>query len=322
MTAPKGTDMVDNRPSDAIMQRAAEWRAKLYAGEASAEDWAAFTDWMDGTPEHAVAYDIVSENESALVDYLERYPEETIEEEVAETRWQPWAMAASVALLLVASLALLPGVLPSNDEPVRLATGPAELREFEIASGLNVMLNGDTELVQASSDASEFELIDGEVLFAVGPEYSSGIRVVVGGLTIVDRGTVFNVSKGASEHRVSVSEGTVELSYAEQVIALPAGQIGTFNVVAGSLEAARFDPATIASWTERRLEYTGASIDQVLLDASRSLGLPIDQGTCSPPADFAGTIKLSGNAEEDISLIADLLGCTAQTSPDGWVFAN
>lgn len=322
MTASEGTDMADKRPSDAIMQRAAEWRAKLYAGDASAEDWAAFTDWMDGAPEHAVAYDIVSENESAFVDYLEQYPEEAFEEEVAKPRWQPWAIAASVALLLVTSLALLPGVLPSNDEPVRLATGSAELREFEIASGLNVTLNGETELVQVSSDASDFELIDGEALFAVGPEYSSRIRVIVGDLTIIDRGTVFNVSKGSGEYRISVAEGAVELSYGEQVITLQAGQIGTFNTVAGSLEVARFDPATIGSWTERRLEYTGASIDQVLLDASRSIGVSIDQGSCSPPADFAGTIQLSGSADEDVSLIADLLGCTAQTSPDGWVFAN
>jgi len=322
VTASKGTDMVDMRPSDAIMQRAAEWRAKLYAGDASAEDWAAFTDWMDGTPEHAVAYDIVSENESAVVDYLEQYPEETAEEEVTDRSWQPWAMAASVALLLVASLALLPGVLPSNDEPVRLATGSAELREFEIANGLNVTLNGDTELVQVSSDASEFELIDGEALFAVGPEYSSGIRVVVGDLTIVDRGTVFNVSKGSDEHRISVSEGTVELSHGKQVIALQVGQIATYNIGARSLEVGRFDPVTIGSWSERRLEYTGASIDLVLLDASRILGASIEKGNCSPSADFAGTIQLSGDAEEDISLIADLLGCTAQTSSDGWVFAN
>lgn len=213
--ASKDTDMANQRPSDAIMKRAAEWRAKLHAGEALAGEWAAFTDWMDGAPEHAVAYDIVSENESAFVDYLEQYPEETVEEEFAEPRWQPWAMAASAALLLVASLALIPGILPSNDEPVRLATGSAELREFEIARGLNVTLNGDTELIQVSSDASEFELIDGEVLFAVGPQYSSGIRVIVGNLTIVDRGTVFNVSKGTNEHRISVSEGAVDLLHAD-----------------------------------------------------------------------------------------------------------
>jgi len=320
--ASKDTDMANQRPSDAIMKRAAEWRAKLHAGEALAGEWAAFTDWMDGAPEHAVAYDIVSENESAFVDYLEQYPEETVEEEVTKPRWQPWAIAASVALLLITSVALLPGVLPSNDEPVRLATGSAELRQIEIASDLNVTLNGETELVQASRDASEFELIDGEVLFAVGPEYSSGIRVVVGDLTIVDRGTVFNVSKGSSEYRISVSEGAVELSHGEQVITLQAGQIGTFDVKAGSLEVARFDPATIGRWTERRLEYTRASIDQVLLDASRSLGVSIDKGSCSPPADFVGTIQLSGSADEDVSLIADLLGCTAQTSPDGWVFAS
>ena len=33
MTASKGTDMAEKRPSDAIMQRAAEWRAKLYAAD-------------------------------------------------------------------------------------------------------------------------------------------------------------------------------------------------------------------------------------------------------------------------------------------------
>ncbi len=322
MMASKDTDMANQRPSDAIMKRAAEWRAKLHAGEALAGEWAAFTDWMDGAPEHAVAYDIVSENESAFVDYLEQYPEETVEEEFAEPRWKPWAIAASVALMLVASLALIPGVLPSKDEPVRLATGSAELREFEIARGLNVTLNGDTELVQASSGASEFELIEGEALFAVGPEYSSGIRVIVGNLTIVDRGTVFNVSKGTNEHRISVSEGAVDLLHADQAISLEAGQIGLFDIVAGSLEVARFDPATIGGWTEQRLEYTGASVDQVLLDASRIVGVSLEKGSCSPPADFAGTIQLSGDPEEDISLIADLLGCTAQTSPDGWVFAS
>lgn len=322
MTASKGTDLAEKRPSDAIMQRAAEWRVKLYAGDASAEDWAAFTDWMDGMPEHAVAYDIVSENEGVFVTHLELNPEELLEADGTETRWQPWAIAASVALVLFASLALLSGNLRSHDEPVRLATGSSEQREFEITSGLNVTLNGNTELFQAQGGLAEFELVDGEVLFAVDPEYSSGIRVIVGDLAIVDRGTVFNVSKGIGEHRISVSEGAVELSHNEQIFFLEAGQIGTFNVAAGSLEVVRIDPATIGSWSERRLEYTGASIDQVLLDASRIVGESLEPGSCRPPADFAGTIQLSGNADEDVSLIADLLGCTAQISPDGWIFAN
>lgn len=211
MTASKGTDMADQRPSDAVVRRAAEWRAKLYAGDASAQDWAAFTDWMDISPDHSSAYDMVPENEAAFVDYLEQSPEELPEEATMQAQWRPWAIAASVVLLLGTSLALLPGVLISNAEPVRIATAPGEMREFEIASGLDVTLNGNTLLVQSKDDPSEFELVSGETLFVVGADYSSGIRVAVGTLMVRDRGTIFNVSRGAREHRIWVSEGAVEL---------------------------------------------------------------------------------------------------------------
>jgi len=322
VTASKGTDMADQRPSDAVVRRAAEWRAKLYAGDASAQDWAAFTDWMDISPDHSSAYDMVSENEAAFVDYLEQSPEQPPEEATMQAQWRPWAIAASVVLLLGTSLALLPGVLTSNAEPVRIATAPGEMREFEIASGLDVTLNGNTLLVQSKDDPSEFELVSGETLFVVGADYSSGIRVAVGTLMVRDRGTVFNVSTGAREHRISVSEGAVELVTANQIQILDAGQVGTFDIADSALQIEPFDPATIGSWTERRLEYAGASIDQVLLDASRILGSNIEAGSCTPAANFAGTIQLSGDADEDVSLIADLMGCTARTTLDGWVLAN
>lgn len=322
MTASNSTDMANVRPSDAIMQRAAEWRAKLYTGNSSAEDWAGFADWMDGTPDHAMAYDLVSENEAAFVEYLEKTPAEDAQEDPSHTRWQPWAIAASVALLLVTSLTLIPNLLSPDPTALRLATDPGELREIEIASGLNVTLNGATQLEQAQDDASAFDLVAGEALFVIGPEFASGLSVTVGELTITDRGTVFNISTGRNEHRISVSQGSVELSHANQTFVLEAGQVGIFNVADGSLAVEDFDVATIGSWTDRRLEYTDARIDRVVQDASRILGTQIEQGSCSAQTGFAGTIQLSGNADDDVPLIAGLLGCGAQTTPNGWVLVS
>ena len=114
----------------------------------------------------------------------------------------------------------------------------------------------------------------------------------------------------------------MELLTTNQAYILEAGQIGKFEIANGGLQIEPFDPATIGSWKERRLQYTGASIDQVLSDASRIIGSTIEAGSCAPEADFSGTIQLSGDADEDVSLIADLMGCTAQTTPGGWIFAN
>lgn len=311
--------MADPGPSAAIMQIAAEWRSKLYAGEATADDWAKFTEWMEVAPEHVIAYDLISENEQAFVAVLKQTPElEDKQEPRTGISWQPWAMAASLALVLVASLTLVPNIAGPDAEPVRFATAPAELREIAIAPGLDATLNGETELIQASGTSSEFELVEGEAVFAIGPEHTNGIQVSVGPLVVIDRGTVFNVSTGPGIYRVSVAEGAVDVMIEQQRYEVRAGQLATFESEGRRLTRQPIDPDHVGTWRSRRLEYASAGVEQVLLDASRSLGVRISRGTCNPQAEFAGSIHLAGTVEEDVELIAALLGCSPRPTQEGW----
>ncbi len=314
--------MADKRPSDAIMLRAAEWRVLLYSGDATEHDWSRFMDWMDQSPDHASAYDIVSESEAAFIDYVEANAVGENDNSITSWRWQPLAIAASVVFLIVSTIVWGPGALSPTPDTVRYASLAGELREVELGAGLTAKLNGETELIQIGDRPHEFELLNGEVLFSVGPQFESGIVVRVGSLSVADQGTIFNISRGSLFDRIAVSEGAVEIRIAEEIHRLESGQRATFVRAKNLLQIAEVDPDGVGEWFEGRLEYTGEGVDELLLDASRYIGSPIRPGDCQAGSQFVGTIQFSGNAEDDVNLLANLLGCSVEHGPDGWTLVQ
>ncbi|MBK0065020.1 MULTISPECIES: FecR family protein [unclassified Acinetobacter] len=140
-------------------------------------------------------------------------------------------------LLLLAGLGSVLGVLwlnPSYDQKV-FSTGIGEQKQFELTDGSRIQLNTQTQLILTTHLRSrELKLLQGEASFtvkhtawhSVAPWLKRSFVVWAKDVKIEDIGTVFNVrcEPNGTDLQISVSEGQVRISSAQQNIDLYQGQ--------------------------------------------------------------------------------------------------
>jgi transmembrane sensor len=296
---------------------AINWVLRLRAG-GSAEDWLAFTDWLEADPRNAAAYE-----EAELADEgLEALPPPAPlpEPEVPARRPFPTrrlVLGGGVAAAIVAAVG--PSTLPPT-EPTTFAveTRPGERRTIQLADGSRIDLNGNTRLLLDREDARSATVDRGEALFTIVHDERDPFEVVVGEARIVDLGTVFNVAHAGGEVEVGVAEGLVSYRQAGRPIELQPGM--TLNVGNNrSAQITRGNAAEIAGWRTGRLSYRSASMRRVAADLSRNLGVQVevDQQVANRP--FTGVINLD-DAAETIQRAASLMGVGATRRGDGgWI---
>ena len=206
-----------------ILDEAAAWAVRT--SEPGFEDWSRFTDWLEQSPEHAAAYDhvMLAAEEGAAM--LEVQPANDIDEELPAPR-RPWfAPALAACLALVAAL----WVWQVNDATSVYRTVPGETRQIALEDGSVIVMAGDTELIVDPDRDRYARLERGRALFEIRHNESNPFRVDVGSATLVDAGTVFDVSIRRSEVGVGVSEGAVIYNPARHNARIEPGRILTFD---------------------------------------------------------------------------------------------
>src|SRR5262249_20575532 len=146
--------------------------------------------------------------------------------------WRGWSsLAASVVVL---------GVLGWFASPLRYAAGTTyvtqlgEQRTFRLPDGSVLYLNTQSRAtVSYSNIARDVQLEQGEALFAVAAESRRPFRVHTGTAVVQAIGTQFNVYRNLDATTVSVIEGRVKVSPADEA-----------RDVSGSSEEATSPPAT------------------------------------------------------------------------------
>lgn len=209
------------------------------------------------------------------------------------------AVAASAAFFLFA-----PGqpITPSHTapsiaslpDPVRFYTAKGEVRSETLSDGTVITLGPVSALaVLMTDDKRRVTLRAGEAFFDVTRDESRPFVVAANDAEVRVLGTVFEVRRRPTKVEVGVAEGEVEVSVPLQLGAfrdkdrrntlrqrqsLQAGQrLAAFNETGlGSVRDA--DPETVGSWRVGSLDYTKASLSDVLADTSRYNDLDISIG--------------------------------------------
>lgn len=214
--------------------QAAAWFARLRADNVRQADRDRFARWLDADPAHASAY---SDYEALWVGLQGAAADESIvamrQQALALGRArEPWpwqklaALAATVAIVLIAGLMLLRPTLPpaAGDGQERPAIAQADgVRTYRtevgqrtsirLADGSTVDLNTASVLeVDIGASHRNLRLLRGEALFDVAHDASRPFVVQAGGQRVVALGTRFEVDVRASETRVTLVEGRVEVS--------------------------------------------------------------------------------------------------------------
>lgn len=290
-------------PSDAAF----EWLAYFQTGADTEEGRAAFSLWLDRSPEHHEAY----KHACAFFDDLALVPgvEEALIVPAADVHtlsvarlkrrksWPIWSAAAMAASLLVAVVGFVSlrhvGQPPdrsvvaaeSAPEPASYETRAGKTRTVSLPDGTVVILGGKTRIeVVMSVDRREVALIDGQAQFDVTPDKARPFLVSAGAAEVNVVGTVFDVRIGSDATTLSVLEGRVEVaggSYTGSPLsarAVTAGQ--QVDILSGGriTPAKAFDPAQVTGWQRGRLYFDNVPLRELVTDVERYSSLSIRLG--------------------------------------------
>ncbi|MCK0127556.1 FecR domain-containing protein [Erythrobacter sp. F6033] len=244
---------------DRLEDEAAEWFARLSGDQVSEGDYAAYRAWRDASAEHAYAYDriaaiwdVAGEHADApsILEMRVRALAEQPEASTSLRRYPMIALAASIAVVFIASAIMLTGgspfsVTPSvspgptiaaneagapaqdapsqpsapiSDTPETVdfrsgySTKVGQMAQFTLPDGSVIELNTGSE-VQVNYSAAErnLTLVRGEAVFTVSKDAQRPFIVAAGQNRVVALGTVFSVRKRDSEAQVTLIEGRVRV---------------------------------------------------------------------------------------------------------------
>lgn len=239
--SPASPDASSELLEPAIVQRAAEWMARLWADDASDEDRAACARWRAEHPRHELAWSRLQ----AFDDKLRSVPGGIARHALADTS------AASPAprrgrrrvMQLLGFMAMAGGIahVVRGTDAWQIAaashgTARGEVREITLPDGTQVVL-ASASAVDLRFDGAERLILlrAGEILVNTAPDPQSTprpLRVRSRHGTVQALGTRFTLRQEDEQSRVAVFEGAVEVRPARapgQVVRVEAGQGAVFS---------------------------------------------------------------------------------------------
>ncbi|MDT9600121.1 FecR family protein [Sphingosinicella rhizophila] len=303
-------------PAHRATDLAALWILRQEEPDWTAEQQAELDAWLDESLLHRAAYLRLREGwrraDAVARDEAPETPDEI--QQAAPRRWQPWAMAASIALIFGIS-----GTTwwraPAPVAPVNFATPIGGHQTIGLADGSRVELNTATAVRAAiDGDMRTVWLDRGEAYFEVA--HRNGVPFVVhaGVRKITVLGTKFSVRREGDKVSVAVTEGRVRVEDLS-----PAKASRAAVITAGDLAIARGGSTLVAlgakekvedalAWREGMLTFTSTTLGDAVAEFSRYSSRPI----LIPDAAVAA-IRIDGAFEADnvdafLRLLSDAYG--------------
>jgi len=274
-----------------IEAEACAWIAQFDGSPPSAQDRAAFREWIKRSPQHAAEIRRLSALWSDLNILTElAVPPPAIATAVSR-RFRPvrTTVLATLGVLVVGIATLywhrLGGPLHSATQ-IAYVTKVGEQKPVTLADKSHVLLNTDSRLqVDYSPALREVQLLQGEAYFEVSHDVSRPFVVYAGGDAIRAVGTAFTVKVKKHDVEVVVTEGIVELSTvgapgaavsktllrpATPLAEIKAGQKAAIDQSIESIQpVAPQEIQRELSWRSGILTFSGDPLQQVVDEVSR-----------------------------------------------------
>ncbi len=236
---------------DRILEEAGVWFMRLEAGETS-EDAPDYRAWLEASEDHQdamirarITWGVLGDNARSPEITAARRDALTRLTRLGERRWKAFskfgatigwrarAAAAAILLALIAAPIMLVqfGGGSSGVAAAIYATDVAETRIVTLADNSRISLDAATRVeVDYSATARDITLLQGQAHFEVAKDTSRPFRVTAGGQTVVATGTAFNVEMIGKEVLVTLLEGEVIVTDANEasraLISAPVSNVG------------------------------------------------------------------------------------------------
>ncbi len=324
------TGFDDTPMDDGVREAAVAWLVRVQSDAATADDWAALTDWLDASEAHREAFDDVEaisleldalapEIAAGLIrptaEILPFRPRPTFRPAPART-WTRSTLAAGVAAL---SLMVGFGVWRASEGDLQVyRTGPGESRAITLADGSHVRLDAASTLaVRQGWFARRAQLDNSEASFDVAHDESRPFEILANDQKIRVIGTEFNVRSYDGEVNVTVRRGIVAVfqqKLGDQPIArLTKGWALQHTV--GSMQSIRspVDPDNAFAWTQGRLICDEQPLSEIVPYLNRRYATQIRITPNLAGRRFSGVLEL-GDEKEVVRHLAAYLSLSVRSS--------
>lgn len=296
------SDHADLPAADALRDEALAWLARVQSDAATADDWAALTDWLEVSQAHQAAFEEVellsaeiSEQAAEIASAVAPASAQIIAFKPRAPRRGSFvaALAAAAAALVVAPLAWR----SYEGAPVVYTTAPGQTREVALADGTHIRLDAASKMtVRMGWRARRVELADAEATFDVAHDPGRPFLIAVGDQQVRVVGTEFNIRHYDGTVVVSVRHGVVEVRQpalgSTPVARLTKGQeLRHAEGTARSIRA-EVDPDAAFAWTEGRLICDDQPLTEVVAYLNRRYAVPIRLSPAAAQLRFSGVLEL------------------------------
>jgi transmembrane sensor len=339
-----------NQPPHLLPPEDADWDAiaRYFAGESSPDEAAAVRRWLEAHPSEASALNALSgataqlsssappdlDVEAALSRVIERRDaadiipidsrrsaRTSVREVAPVRRWQPFAIAAAAAAVLVIAYGVSrrnsieqPGYTVSPTSQT-FATTVGQRDSVRLVDGTRIVLAPDSRLnVAAGYGGSVREVsLQGEAYFDVTHDEARPFVVHAGDAAIRDLGTTFTVrATGDQGVRVAVTSGSVSLARAQVTpndsVVLRPGDAGTLGVDGRTLVERNGAAEADTAWTVGRLVFTNAPISTIRTEVRRWYGIDMQFDSSFAGSHLSTTFTGNESADDVLRVIRLSLG--------------
>lgn len=297
---------------ETIRDEAIAWAVRT--GDAAFDNWEGFTDWLEHNPAHAAAYDEAVMAVADAASALPAIPCPGNDDEVVPAPRRRW-LGGSVAAVLAVVAAL--SVWQLRGDTYAVETAPGEVRLVELVGGGQIAVAGDTRIVLDRDDPNVASLERGQALFTMRHESTEPFRLTVGGNTLVDIGTVFDVEHSAAGMSVAVSEGAVLFNPDSQNVRVAPGQMLSSDTASGSYRLVPIPAAQVGEWREGRLTFQDTALADVASALSRATGVPFEVLPRFAAQRVSGSVLIEP-VRSDPRELGPLLGVAIRHNGEAW----
>jgi len=296
----------------ALKEEAAAWAVRT--GDPAFDDWDAFTAWLERDPVHAEAYDEVIATVAEAAEILPRVREPGNDDErVGQTR-RRW-IGGALTLVLAGVSAF--GAWQMRGGSYAVETAPGEMQIIALDGGGEIALAGGSRIVLDRGDPSMASLDRGQALFTLEHDPAEPFTLKVGEDTLVDVGTVFDVTRTAEGLRVAVSEGAVVLNPGGDDARVSPGEVLSKDSATGRYVVRAVALDQVGEWREGRLTFQDASLEEVAAELSRATGTAFVASQRAGGQRISGSIALDG-VRRDPRTVGTLLGIAIGHNGTAW----
>lgn len=294
------SDIINNSDQKKIESEAAAWLAQLDGDDMSAQDLAAFQNWMKRSPLHQMEIRQLTElwgNLNSLVDLTEPIADASSAEiklkRSANRKFTPHFLTVMIVFTVLAFASLgmvyVKNTKTTTQQPILMATSIGQQQTSVLPDGSSIILNTNSKVeIDYSAAMRKIRLLSGEAVFDVVADKKRPFIVYAGNGVIRAVGTVFSVRIENNAVNVAVTKGAVELS---NIAIKPAQDKLPINTAAGFIKSGHVgilsDQKTLIvpvsvekihadlSWQTGLLTFSGEPLDEVIAEVSRYTTLDI-----------------------------------------------